>query len=215
MNDQTLTELLRRVARLERDSVRYRGGKAVALEPLSVSLGDSDVAYNDVATINQVEENDHIAALVWGNDMLVLGPFAKGGISRPARATTAPARNSTDIITAELEPAAAESGAVTLAQGFRVLQVASSKPCWLRLYTTPGQRDADASRDISQAPTGNHGVIMEAVFTDAILTLDMLPVPAGFSLEDPPSAAIAYSVVNTDDTAGAVIISLTWQVLEG
>lgn len=75
MNDQILQDILRRLQRLDQTTVRYRAGEVTDVGPLDVALGGSDVPYEDVASVAGVQLNigDQVAALLWGNDMLVLG----------------------------------------------------------------------------------------------------------------------------------------------
>lgn len=80
MNEDTLRDLMRRLGELERTAVRFRAGEITDTSPLSVALGGSDIAHQDVSTVQAgVSVGDHVAALTWSNDLLVLG--ALGGLA--------------------------------------------------------------------------------------------------------------------------------------
>jgi hypothetical protein len=74
VNDQMLRDLLGRVQRLERGSVRVRVGEVTDDSPLAVSLGGADVAYEDVkSVVAGLTIGDTVAVLLWGGDLIVLG----------------------------------------------------------------------------------------------------------------------------------------------
>lgn len=76
MDPKVLRDLLQRIRRLETRSARVRYGIVSATGPLAVKLGNADTAYTDVrqlATPSALVVNDHVAVLVRGNDLLVLG----------------------------------------------------------------------------------------------------------------------------------------------
>jgi hypothetical protein len=74
MSDPVQRDLLRRIQHLERASVRVRVGEVTATGPLDVSLGASDVAYEDVKSVaSGLTIGDTVAVLIWGGDLIVLG----------------------------------------------------------------------------------------------------------------------------------------------
>ena len=74
MDGDTLSDLERRIARLERESVRFRKGQVTATAPLEAKLGASDEPQvaNTVSGTN-MSENDSVAALANSTDLLLLG----------------------------------------------------------------------------------------------------------------------------------------------
>lgn len=78
MDDRTLTALMNRIEQLERESVRLRLGEITDEAPLSVALGASDVAYEDVKATGPAALGDVVAALRRGNDIVVLGALGDG-----------------------------------------------------------------------------------------------------------------------------------------
>jgi len=125
-----------------------------------------------------------------------------------------PSREQTVLSTAALAASAGESGTVILAKGFRVIRLTTNRPARVRLYATEIQRDADIGRSELVDPVGNHGLVMEILTTTTVLTLDLSPVPQGYSFESPPTADIAYRVDNRDAVTGVVEATFTWQEQE-
>jgi hypothetical protein len=72
--------LEQRLRRLEREAVRLRIGEVTGTAPLDVSLGAADTSYEDVRALDGITlgSGDKIAALVAGNDLLVLGAIGDG-----------------------------------------------------------------------------------------------------------------------------------------
>ena len=108
---------------------------------------------------------------------------------------------------------ATEFDATTIATGYRILHVQTSRAARVRLYTTPAKRAADAGRPVDPDPRGDHGVVVEVITTASLLALDMSPVPQGYSMEDPPTDVIPYRVTNLG-SSGTVTVTLTWQPQE-
>lgn len=78
MDERTLADIERRLARLEAESVRLRRGLVTQTDPLAVALGGSDVAYADVRTTSGAPfaVGDAICALVRAGELIVLGRIA-------------------------------------------------------------------------------------------------------------------------------------------
>lgn len=90
MNPDMLRDLLARQQTLERRGVRYRQGTVTAIAPLTVALGASSTAYVSVQALESYQPTvgDVVAALTFGNDLLVLGKVATGTGGITAIATT-------------------------------------------------------------------------------------------------------------------------------
>lgn len=120
-------------------------------------------------------------------------------------------RTTASITTASLASLAAESGTVTLAKGYRLLQLQTDRPARVRLYTTAAKRDADAARALGANPTaGDHGLMLEVVTATGVLTLDLSPTVDGFNGDTTPSSTVYYAVTNLDTATGTVTVTLTW-----
>jgi hypothetical protein len=74
MDNQTISELERRIAKLEREALRFRKGQVTATAPLEAKIGASDESQvaNTVSGTNMAE-NDSVAALSNATDLLLLG----------------------------------------------------------------------------------------------------------------------------------------------
>jgi hypothetical protein len=120
------------------------------------------------------------------------------------------ARASAAVTTASLAASASEAGTINLANGYRLMRVTTNRPARVRLYTTAAKQTADASRAIGTAPTGDHGLILEAVTTSGVLSTDLSPMVDGFDGATTPTGAIPYHVTNKDSTTGTVTVTFLW-----
>lgn len=103
---------------------------------------------------------------------------------------------------------------VTLAKSYRIISLQADRACRVRLYSTAAQRAADLARPLGLDPSGDHGLIMEVVFT-AAGTIRLAPQPGGSNLEAVPSANIPISVQNRSGGASAVQLTFIYLSQEG
>lgn len=76
MDDATIRALLKRLEALERTTVRARLGEVTDGSPLDVTLGGADTVIEDaprLASAGRLTAGDPVAALTFGNALLVLG----------------------------------------------------------------------------------------------------------------------------------------------
>lgn len=114
--------------------------------------------------------------------------------------------------TTSLASGATENLSIPLGKSFQLLKLETSAPAWIRLYTTPAKRTADASRLLGQIPTGEHGVITEDLTISGQLTIDYMSLGLfifGASMESPASLNIAASVSNRAATTEAITVTFT------
>lgn len=79
MDERVIKNLVAQLDKLKRRSVRLRYGRVSDLDPLSVKLGDAPAAFTDIRSLTSgLAEDDHVAALVSGNDMIVLDRLGGG-----------------------------------------------------------------------------------------------------------------------------------------
>lgn len=78
---------------------------------------------------------------------------------------------------------------------------------WVRIYTDPSSRTADASRLISEQPTTT-GLVAE-VITTGNTKFPIVPGIIGFNNEDTPTSNIYVSVTNTNTSSGTFTVTLT------
>ena len=102
MDERVMADVLRRLARLERESVRLRMGEVSDRGPLDVTLGGSSVAYEDVQAIGEMDAGEKVAVLLAGNDLLVLGAMGLGWRWGVGSVTGAGTSQQTDTVTHDL-----------------------------------------------------------------------------------------------------------------
>jgi hypothetical protein len=117
-----------------------------------------------------------------------------------------PSRTTVTVTTASLANNATENNTVTMELGYRVLSVTVDRACRIRLYTNTTKRTADAGRAVGTDPTGDHGLMLELVFT-AAGTLTMSPLVDGFV---DSGTAIPYAITNTSGATSTVQVQLTY-----
>lgn len=113
------------------------------------------------------------------------------------------------VTTGSLSDLAEETGTVALGRGFTLMRIEGDRECRVRLYTTAAARTADAARAIGTDPTGEHGVIVDAVPIVANLILDLAPIVNGSNLEGSPSANIPYAIQNRSGGTSTVEVTFT------
>jgi hypothetical protein len=128
-----------------------------------------------------------------------------GGLYRAPGASAADLLTAT-YTTASLAAGGSEQGTVTLGWGYRILDVATSAPARVRLYTTTAARNADVARAVGTSPGYNAGVVMDVLTTNTA-TLNLAPEIIGH-LRDGTGAAIPITVTAT--SAGTVTVTLTY-----
>jgi Collagen triple helix repeat (20 copies) len=119
------------------------------------------------------------------------------------------ARGTVAFTAAGLAAGAAATADVAVYRAARVYRLVTNRPARVRAYPTAAQRTADAGRAASADPTGNHGLLMEAVTGAGMLTLDMGPLPELYNADAPLSTTIYFAVTNLDTAAGDVTATLT------
>jgi hypothetical protein len=78
---EVVRALLERLKSLEQSQVRFRKGQVTGTGPLSVTLGGAGTPYDNVRAIDAgaLSVDDYVAALTFGNDLIVLGRIGVGG----------------------------------------------------------------------------------------------------------------------------------------
>jgi len=137
-------------------------------------------------------------------------PLGQYGVSGGASGPQFPTRATASLVTASLASNAAASGTVTLANGYRLLRITTSRASRVRLYTTAAKRDADVNRSVGTDPTGDHGLMLEFVSTATLLAADLSPTVDGFDGKATPDGVVPYRVTNLDVSAGSVTVSFVW-----
>lgn len=192
-------------------SSAYPGGLDDFAEESPANLGDEDTSGR-----THSERHDDIEAAI-ENLQAELGTDPAGSYAtvreRIAGVETTVgvvARDTEVYTTASLADDAEETGTVTLAKGYRLLRIATDVAARVRVYTTAAKRTADAARAVGVDPTGDHGVVLDAVTTGALLAFDLSPTVDGWNNESTPSASIPIAVQNLSGTTDTVAVTFTF-----
>ena len=90
------------------------------------------------------------------------------------------------------------------------VRITTSAAAWVRVYSTPAYRTADAGRLSSLDPAvTNSGVLLDQTTSAGQLTLDLAPGAQLFSLEATPSNNLAVSVTNISGISQAITVTFT------
>lgn len=145
----------------------------------------------------------------------LVGPQGAQGATGPQGPTGSGfSRATATITTASIAVNSTAQGTVSLSKSFRVQSLATDVPARVRLYATAAQRDADASRAIGTAPSGNHGLVMEVITGAGLLSLMMSPQADGSNLDASPSSNIPYNVTNIGTSTTAINVTLGYMPTE-
>ena len=87
--------------------------------------------------------------------------------------------------------------------------VTVSRPCWLRIYNTDSDRNADSDRLAAVDPKSTLNIVWEGFFTSGSLTIPDAPEVSGVNGDKPRSKTAYLSVVNRDTDTGPITISVT------
>lgn len=201
-------------------SVAGKLAKASNLSDLSsASAARTNLGLGGAAVLNVGTAAGTVAA---GDDSRVTGAAQKSAnlsdLGNVATARTnlgvaaAPARTTAQVTTGSLANGASEDVTFTLAKGYRIISITTSRAARVRVYTTAAARTADASRATTADPAADAGVILDYVTSDTSAH-SLSPQADGSSLESSPSASISASVTNMGST-GTVTVTLTYLATE-
>ena len=107
--------------------------------------------------------------------------------------------------TPSLAPNAGVSGALAIGENVRLVYLSTTVPARVRLYTSAAKRDADVGRGAVD-PTGNHGLVLEAVTSDAQPGVALNPEPKALGLD----GNLYYRITSLDDVTGPITFTVEW-----
>lgn len=103
------------------------------------------------------------------------------------------------------------TGTISMQQGYRLYRIQTDNPARVRVYTTAAKQTADKSRARGVAPTGDHGLVLDATTTSSLLAYDLQPQPLGASMETTPSINIPITVSNLGATSvNSITVTLVY-----
>lgn len=150
--------------------------------------------------LENTEQNTAIAALDSRLDTLEAQPAGAPTFSRePISATTS-----------NLAAQASEAIGIPLGKTFLLFSASSNVPARIRLYSSEAYRVADLNRAATADPSGEHGLILEAVTTASNLDLDLAPIAWGSST----SSNVAATITNLSNSAQSITIGFSRLLLE-
>ena len=135
--------------------------------------------------------------------------------------TSLPTRQTAQVTTASLTAAAtlgAEGGSatatITAAKAYSLFKIQTSSPAWVVLYTDTNSRSNDSTRLIGADPAPGNGIIAEVITTSGALTQIITPGTIGWNNDATPSTNVYAKVVNTNTSAAAITVTITYLKLE-
>jgi len=124
-------------------------------------------------------------------------------------------RKSISYTTGSLADGASEDFTLALGFGFVIERITTTFKAWVRGYNTPAYRTSDASRAITQPPTGEHGVIFDVYLNDAAnLTIDIMNGRFGTDLQGTRDGNIAFTLQNKSGGTQTIQVTLDYLELE-
>ena len=164
----------------------------MALTPITPQM------LKDAGRVASTPLNPTDLLLVWQNGEMVVVDASNVGGSQ--------ARQTATITTASLAPNASEVGTIDLGRGYRLLNIDTSSPCRVRIYTNAGDRDADLSRQFGTDRPQGVGLMLEFVSIASLLAADLSPTVDGFTA----AGTAYYSVTNRGLNAAIVNIDFDY-----
>lgn len=182
------------------DLIRFRRGDAAAWTAANPTLESGEPGY----------ERD-TGRLKVGNGLLAWNDLPYTAAQGPAGTSGLQSRQDAVITTPSLAPAASAAGNLTLAAGYRLLRIVTTRPARVRLYTDSAARVADGDRKVGIKATAGSGLVFEFISDAALLSSDLTPLVDGAVLSDTPGdTAVPYAITNLDTVAGPVSVTLTY-----
>ena len=173
-----------------------------------MALVDIDVYHEHHSEIDNDPTKD-VSSDAWNNKhTITAGSVTLEMLSADAKAGAS--RTTATYTTATLATGASEVFYLTLAKGYRLLHVQTSREARVRLYVTADQRTTDASRSWGVPPSGNHGLVLDFATTASMLEADICPAASGHC----ESGTVSTSITNLG-TSGTVQLTVTYVPTEG
>ncbi|NJO76309.1 MAG: hypothetical protein HC833_22695 [Leptolyngbyaceae cyanobacterium RM1_406_9] len=105
-------------------------------------------------------------------------------------------KKTAEFTTELLSPSDTQQFFLPLGKTFLLFRVITSHPARIRIYSTEAYRQADLNRLIGVDPSGEMGLILEAITSQQNLDLDLAPLVWGANLAGKPSPNIPFSLTN-------------------
>lgn len=148
------------------------------------------------------------AALVNAHDYTDAAETALAALIASSVAAITYVRQTVVKTTAALANNTREQSTIALPKGYRLLHIATDRPCRTRLYVSSAQQISDAARLVGVDPSGNHGIILDFVSTALLLLADLSPLVDGFDGDS--DGAIPITIDNLSGATSTVQVTLTY-----
>jgi hypothetical protein len=87
---------------------------------------------------------------------------------------------------------------IELAKTYQILKFSCATPIRIRVYISQDHQTADLNRASDVLPTGDHGLVFEAITSDSISNINTSPVPTGYNLDDSSTTYITVTNLSAD-----------------
>lgn len=180
MDDQALRELLRRVQELERTTVRYRQGEVADTGPLDVTLGGASTIIENAPRLvaaGELAASDPVAALTFGNGLLILGRIGDPPAFLTDQDTTTRDGSPSGNVIYQEATVTLTPGSWLVEAHATLLNLATADSCCVGIYDRTGGAEISNSRGAAAvATTTLHcGVHSGLVKIDTATTIDVCP----------------------------------------
>lgn len=116
--------------------------------------------------------------------------------------------------TASMADSASVTEAVTIAKSCMLSRLTVDKPCRVRVYRNAAFASADLSRATTTAATGQHGLVLDIVFTTGDLDWWLVGSPLYINAESTRSNQMTVTVQNLSGSTGTVGLDFEALILE-
>lgn len=127
---------------------------------------------------------------------------------------SSPAQSSITVTTTSIADNATDDTTGALGKYSLLSRIVADRACRVRIYQTAAYQTADAARAIGVDPTGEHGVLLDAVIEASNLTLDLSPIAALCDGESPRTGDLNISITNMSGSTHTVAVTFTILILE-
>lgn len=174
-----------------------------------VKIANGAVDTNQLATVNASPGTYTLSTVVVD---------AKGRVTSASSgsATSAlPTRQTVTATTGSLaNGASADLNISNIGKACTILKISTNAAAWVRIYSTSSYRTADSSRSITVDPTGQHGVLLEAITTGSLLSLDATQNITTWSAETSPVSFCPMRVTNISGSTTTITVTLSVIIYE-
>lgn len=128
--------------------------------------------------------------------------------------TSLPYDDSITHTTASMADAASVTETITVAKSCMLSRLTVDKPCRVRVYRNGAFATADLSRPVTTAATGQHGLVLDILFSTGDLDWWLTGSPLYINAESTRSDQMTVTVQNLSGAAGTVSLDFEALIVE-